>query len=235
MIPLKVNLVKRVFDISLSLFVLICLSPFFLIVAVLIKRGSKGPVIYSQRRVQGLYPANIDLNASTIRCFNIYKFRTMIQDAEQNGAINAVENDPRVTKIGKFLRATRLDELPNFFNVLIGHMSVVGPRADRPEMYKEAESITPGVYEITRYVKPGITGLAQIKLQSDGTFGKNSGLEKCLPEYEEHGEKLDNFRYKLYYATSYLAHLRNIQSYLYMELKIILMTPYIMFVRRNVI
>ena len=145
------ELTKRVLDIlgamvGLVIFIITC--P-FLSLAVLIDTGF--PVFYSQPRLgKGGF------------MFKIYKFRTMRQDAEADGeAKTTLENDPRVTRVGGFLRRTRLDELPQFWNVLRGEMSLVGPRAERPELVAEYQKQVP-FYRARLLVKPGLTGWAQI-------------------------------------------------------------------------
>jgi lipopolysaccharide/colanic/teichoic acid biosynthesis glycosyltransferase len=121
----------------------------FLALAVLIDTGL--PVFYSQPRL-----------GRGGRVFNIYKYRSMRQDAEADGeARTTMENDPRVTRVGNFLRKTRLDELPQFWNVLRGEMSLVGPRAERPELVTEYQKQIP-FYRARLLVKPGLTGWAQI-------------------------------------------------------------------------
>jgi lipopolysaccharide/colanic/teichoic acid biosynthesis glycosyltransferase len=123
-----------------------------LLAALVIKISSKGPVFYSQTRV--------GLGGKT---FKIYKLRSMIQDAEAStGPILAKQNDPRVTRFGKFIRQTRIDELPQLFNIIIGDMSFVGPRPERPEFVKKFESTMPWYRERSR-VRPGVTGLAQVR------------------------------------------------------------------------
>ena len=111
--------IKRVSDIMVSLITLIVISPLLLIVALVVKYSSKGPVFYKQRRI-GYHK----------RPFNIYKFRSMYVDAEVSGPALSTLNDPRITPVGRFLRKYRLDELPNFWNVLRGDMSLVGPRPE---------------------------------------------------------------------------------------------------------
>jgi sugar transferase (PEP-CTERM system associated) len=142
---------KRLFDIAVaSLFVLL-LWPFMLLTALMVKLESPGPALYHQVRV-GLHG----------RPFRIYKFRSMRQDAEKNGAKWATKNDSRITRIGAFIRNTRLDELPQIYNVLAGHMSFVGPRPERPEFVKDLIEQIP-FYDMRHKVKPGLMGWAQLK------------------------------------------------------------------------
>ncbi len=144
-------IVKRLFDIVSSLAALIILSPFLLIVAIIIKCTSKGPVIFKQERI-GLHN----------KPFNMYKFRTMyVQDTEEEVKAWTTRNDPRVTKVGKFFRRTSIDELPQLFNILKGDMSVVGPRPERPQFVEKFREEIPR-YMIKHQVRPGLTGWAQI-------------------------------------------------------------------------
>lgn len=150
--------IKRAFDVIFSLLVLIFLSPLFLAIALAIKFDSKGPVLFKQKRV-GLRG----------RRFLVYKFRTMVANAEDlkcqleeqnemDGPVFKISNDPRITKVGRFLRKTSLDELPQFFNVLMGEMSVVGPRPPIPEEVKQYER-----WQLRRLsMKPGITCIWQV-------------------------------------------------------------------------
>ena len=142
--------IKRVGDIIISLFLLILCSPIFLIVSLMIFIEDRGPILYFQNR-SGLN--NID--------FKVIKFRSMKIDAEINGIQWSKRNDPRITKIGKLLRATRIDELPQLFCVIQGSMSLIGPRPERPELEKDLIKKIP-YYECRNSVRPGISGWAQV-------------------------------------------------------------------------
>lgn len=143
--------VKRLMDVVLSALALILCSPMFLIIAILVKTGSKGPVFFGQERI-GWHG----------KPFIIHKFRTMYVDAEKAGPQLSSENDPRITRFGRFLRKVRLDELPQFYNVLIGEMSLVGPRPERQYFIERIEAIAPH-YRRLHKVRPGITSWGQVK------------------------------------------------------------------------
>ncbi|MAJ45808.1 MAG: hypothetical protein CBC35_00640 [Planctomycetes bacterium TMED75] len=158
------NPLKRGMDLLIAATALILLFPVGLAVAALIRLESKGPVIYRQERV--------GFEGST---FTLLKFRSMRSDAEASGAQFTTENDPRITRMGRFIRKTRLDELPQLWNILVGEMSLVGPRPERPKFVKEyAESIPH--YDLRHTVRPGLTGWAQIETgyssDLDGTIRK---------------------------------------------------------------
>ena len=152
---------KRVFDICLSVVLLVVLSWLFLILAILIKRDSCGPVLYRQTRITQFY-----------RPFTIYKFRTMTDHGEQMGALVTTQNDMRITKIGKKIRKYRLDELPQLVNVLKGDMTFVGTR---PEVLKYVECYDEEMYA-TLLMPAGITSLASIRFKDE---------EKILSAYSE--------------------------------------------------
>ncbi|RCK73935.1 MAG: Bacterial sugar transferase [Ignavibacteriae bacterium] len=145
------RILKRSFDIIFSLLILLITLPIFIVIALLIKFTSKGPIIYKQERV--------GLDGKT---FTVYKFRTMYVDAEKNtGPVWAKKDDPRTTKIGRILRRTSLDELPQFINVLKSDMSVVGPRPERPYFVEQFKDVVPK-YLDRHLLKTGITGWAQV-------------------------------------------------------------------------
>ena len=167
---------KRAFDIAASLLLLLLTLPIILVTAVAIKLESRGPAFYRQRRV-GLYNQG----------FEIVKLRSMRQDAEVAGkAVWADKDDPRVTRIGRFIRKVRIDELPQTWAVLKGEMGFVGPRPERPQFVEQLEQQLP-YYAERHMVKPGITGWAQINYP--------------------YGASLDDSRHKLeydlYYAKNY--------------------------------
>lgn len=148
---LPYRFVKRTFDICSCSVALILLAIPMAVIALKIKKESAGPVIYAQRRV-----------GKNGRVFELYKFRSMYQDAEVHGARWAKDEDPRVTPFGRFLRNKRLDEIPRFWNVVRGDMSLIGPRPERPAFHKVFCERIHG-WEQRVMVKPGITGLAQVE------------------------------------------------------------------------
>lgn len=167
---------KRCLDVFGSAVGLVFLLPFFPLMAALIKLDSPGPVFFRQVRV-----------GEGDKHFTIYKLRTMRQDAESaTGAVWAQKNDPRITRLGSFLRKSRIDELPQLINVLKGEMSLVGPRPERPEFVESLKQEIP-FYSERHYMKPGVTGWAQVE------YPYGASIEDAV-------EKL---RYDLYYIKNY--------------------------------
>jgi len=171
----KDKVAKKIMDTFFSLFVLLLFSPLMLLIAIIIKMGSKGPVLYKQKRV-----------GMKGKIYEVYKFRSMFDNAEERtGPVLARRNDERETKIGRLLRRLHLDELPQFLNILKGEMSLIGPRPERPVFVKEFEKAIPG-YSGRFLVRPGIAGLAQLygeydtspenKLKYDLTYINNWSL-----------------------------------------------------------
>lgn len=154
--------IKRVSDIIVSILVLILISPLLLALAILIKFDSKGPIIYKQTRI-GYHK----------KPFNIYKFRSMKVDAEVNGPALSSLDDPRITKLGKVMRKYRLDELPQFWNVVKGDMSLVGPRPEREFYIKQIITKAP-YYSLIHQVRPGITSWGMVK------FGYASNVDEMI-------------------------------------------------------
>ena len=165
---------SRVLNVVVAAVALILLSPLLLLIALAVRLTSHGPILYMQTRV-GLYRRQTLVNALYDRrmqdlggrIFTIYKFRTMHADAEAgSGAVWASKGDPRVTTLGRFLRKTRLDELPQLFNVLTGDMNIVGPRPERPSIFARLRHDI-REYPLRQLAKPGITGWAQINTDYD--------------------------------------------------------------------
>ena len=164
---------KRFFDFTISLIVLTVFSPLFLILGILIKKDSEGPVFYRQERI-----------GKNGKPFRIFKFRTMVNNADKSGVTSTKEDDVRITKMGKFIRKYNLDELAQFINVLRGEMSIVGPRPEIPyyvNMFTEEE-------KVILSVRPGITDWACIWNPDEGKLLAGSDdpdrdyLEKIRPE-----------------------------------------------------
>lgn len=186
--------IKRAEDVLIASLMFVLFSPIFLIAAIGIKCTDNGPVFYKQERL-----------TKNGKKFMIYKFRTMIVDAEKtSGPVLATDKDPRVLPIGKVLRATRLDELPQIVNILKGEMSVVGPRPERPDIAAEIEKDVPE-FSYRLKVKSGLTGYAQVYGKYNTTF-------------------YDKLKLDLMYIRKYS---------LLLDLKLILMTPKIMFLKES--
>lgn len=163
---------KRFFDIIISLIVLIIIAIPMLVIGLAIKVDSKGPVFYKQERL-----------TKNKKPFYIIKFRTMMVGADKNLDNLTVKNDPRITKTGEFLRKWKIDELPQFINVLLGHMSLVGPRPETPKMV----DLYPNYYDVIFAVRPGITDYASIEFRNESEYynsiedSEKIYLEKILP------------------------------------------------------
>ena len=168
---------ERAFDLLASLVLLLVTLPVMLLTALAIKleEGFSAPVFYGQPRV-----------GYAGRIFRVMKFRSMRTDAEKNGAVWAMQNDTRVTRVGKFIRKVRIDELPQLFNVFAGHMSFVGPRPERPEFVRQLNESIP-YYDVRHAVKPGITGWAQL----------------CYPYGASELDASEKLQYDLYYVKNH--------------------------------
>ncbi|TDP01073.1 sugar transferase [Marinomonas balearica] len=190
-VPNRVRLCKRVFDVFLATTLLLITLPIWPLVMIAIKLDSKGPIFFSQVRI-GLG------NKNTSSLFKMVKFRTMVQDAESaTGPVWAQKNDSRITKVGRFMRKTRIDELPQLFNVLKGEMSMIGPRPERPGIMGKLETQIPLFSERTYGVLPGITGLAQV--------------------YQGYDESIEDSRNKLGYDLSYSVALTSFKQWILMD------------------
>lgn len=231
----RVSVAKRAIDVVLAAIGLLLAAPLFLLIAVAVKLDSEGPVLFWQRRAGSLRGAERVDGRSRLRFaeFDMPKFRTMRPDAEKaTGPVLATAGDPRVTRVGRFLRRTRLDELPQLWCVLTGRMSLVGPRPERPELLENLALAIPLFEERMRGVKPGITGLAQINLRYDGAAPAGSDIEKLQDAIvnpfdieEASGAAADGMRLKLLYDLAYSATLDDLRSWLRTEVEIILRTP----------
>lgn len=210
---------KRVFDVVAASIALILLSPIFLVAALLIKIESRGSIFYTQERI-GLNRRSSDRRSSfepvsrerrrsgdrrknihAGQPFHIYKFRTMVVDAEKYGPVLAIDNDPRITRMGRIFRKTRVDEIPQFINVLKGEMSIIGPRPERSFFINQMRSEVPA-FPTRLLIKPGITGLAQVE----------NGYTPTLERMKE----------KLFYDLKYISELSILQ-----EIKILFKTVFV--------
>lgn len=201
-IPTPVLRMKRAMDItiaSIGLLACLILSPF---IAIAIYCSSPGSILFRQLRI-----GHADSHKTEI--FWMYKFRTMNLNAEaKTGAVWATESDPRITPIGRFLRKTRLDELPQLYNVLRGDMSLIGPRPERPGFYQKLETAIPFFAERTWGLKPGITGLAQV----------NQGYD----------QNIEDVRNKVAFDHAYALNLSSFISWLKCDLHIMFKTVWVM-------
>ena len=189
---------KRTIDIVGASVGLILASPIILLAAIAIKLDSKGGVFYKQLRVGKISEHKIDL-------IYVHKLRTMRQDAESTtGAVWAQGSDPRITRVGRFLRKTRIDEFPQFWNVLVGEMALIGPRPERPSFYSKLEREIPYFIQRTYGIKPGISGLAQVMNGYD--------------------ESIDDVRNKIAWDYSYVLSMSRFSTWIAMEFVIFIKT-----------
>ncbi len=211
-------------------------APLYPIIGAAIYADSPGPIFYRQKRAGMLQGRDGTRGNFLFSEFHMLKFRTMRPDAEKlTGAILAAEEDPRVTRVGRFLRRTRLDELPQFWNVLRGEMSIVGPRPERPELLQNLAAAIPFFEERMRNVKPGITGLAQISLGYSGRPGEDSEVQRFRDALTNpwqmegaEGAEADDMRIKMLFDLSYCARLEKFSSFLPAELGVLVRTPFVM-------
>jgi lipopolysaccharide/colanic/teichoic acid biosynthesis glycosyltransferase len=233
--PLSVRIVKRALDIGLASIGLVVAALLFPFIALAIWLDSPGPIFYRQRRA-GALEGRSATGRPRFGRFEMLKFRSMRPDAEKfTGAVLTEEDDPRVTRVGRFLRKTRLDELPQLWNVLSGEMSVVGPRPERPELLENLALAIPFFEERMRGTKPGITGLAQVSLDYSGRAPPGSEAAKLEATLlnpfgfeEARGSLADDMRTKLLFDLAYVSALESFWTFITTELFVIAKTPLVM-------
>lgn len=197
-LPVAIAITKRALDVTLSGIGLLLGAPLLALCAVAIKLDSRGPVFFGQERVRHVHDGEEET-------FTMYKLRTMVQDAEaRSGPVWAQDADPRITRVGALLRKSRLDELPQLWNVLRGDMSLVGPRPERPFFTATLRDMIPGYDDRVSPLKPGITGWAQIHCGYDTS--------------------IESVRQKILFDLTYMAHLYSMPRYLGMEARILAST-----------
>lgn len=233
--------VKRAIDIAGAIAGLAITVPLWVPIGLAILLDSGMPIFFVQRRAGRLVEDGERKSGHRWVEFDMYKFRTMWVNAERGtGAVLAAKGDPRVTRVGRFLRTTRLDELPQLWNVLKGDMSLVGPRPERPELLAALAMAIPHFEERTRGVKPGLTGLAQVTLGYTGNAQPGSEVDKLRSTLtnpfqieEAQGAVADDMRLKLMFDLAYAAALEGFWSYLPLELSILAKTPLVMVLSRG--
>ncbi|HKW49357.1 MAG TPA: sugar transferase [Gemmatimonadaceae bacterium] len=191
-------------NVLLAIVALAALSPLLLLIAIVVKATSRGPVLYTQQRVgvnrrRRRTQALFDRRGTDAggRVFTIYKFRSMCVDAEKgSGAVWATLNDPRVTLVGRILRQSRLDELPQLLNVIRGDMNIVGPRPERPTIFAELRTRIED-YPIRQRTRPGITGWAQINNAYDASIDDVRAKVRYDLEYIERQSLLEDVKIML--------------------------------------
>lgn len=234
----KVRVFKRGMDVFGAGVGLTLCAPLFPLIAAAIYLDNPGPIFYSQVRV-GRTPAD-HWDLDKLPTFRMWKFRSMRIDAENGKARLASANDDRITRVGKILRKTRLDELPQFWNVLVGEMSIVGPRPERPELVKTLSAVIPMFEERTRLVRPGITGLAQVSLDYLGRIPADSEIahlkDTLVNPFKLEGVEdsiADDMRTKLLYDLAYAARLEDFWTFLKTDLEVLIRTPLVMLSARG--
>lgn len=241
----SVRVVKRLIDVAGSLLGVAITLPLFPLIAAAVYLDSPGPILIRQKRA-GELGSGDDGGADQagqpqFREFSMFKIRSMRPDAEElSGPVLASENDPRITRVGRFLRRTHIDELPQFLNVLAGDMSLVGPRPERPELAQQLAMAIPYFEERMRDVKPGITGLAQVTLGYSGKPPPGSELlsfagDLTNPFQIEGAEDAvaDHMRMKLLYDLAYGGALEDLRTFVPLELSILVKTPLVMLLARG--
>jgi lipopolysaccharide/colanic/teichoic acid biosynthesis glycosyltransferase len=248
----SIRIAKRLTDIVGSSFGLALTWPLFPLIGVAIYLESPGPILIRQRRAGQLCDpepgAAGQVSRPKFREFTMLKFRSMRPDAERDtGPVFATEDDPRITKVGKILRKTHLDELPQFLNVLLGDMSLVGPRPERPEIAEQLAMAIPYFEERMRDLRPGITGLAQVSLGYSGETLAHSVLSRfetdasavfkdMMNPFKVEGAEnafADNMRMKLLYDLAYSAATESPRAFIPLELSILIRTPIVMILARG--
>jgi len=234
----SVRIIKRALDILLAVVGIALTAPLLPLIALAIYLESPGPVFFRQRRAGRLVQVRNGPGGRRFEFeqFEMIKFRTMRLGADkEKGAVLAAVDDPRILRIGRFLRRTRLDELPQLFNVLKGDMSVIGPRPEQPQLIEDLSAAIPYFEERMRGVKPGITGFAQVSLGYTGRPPPGSPilafqdiLTNPFKVEEAEGALADDMRIKLLYDLAYGATLQSFRDFLRMEMFILLRTPWVM-------
>lgn len=233
-----VRVLKRVIDVVGAGAGLAVTLPLYIPIGAAIALESKGPIFYTQKRAGRLISEE---DGGKWVEFEMVKFRSMRVDAErETGAVVSQKGDARITRVGKFLRSTRLDELPQFWNVLRGDMSLVGPRPERPELLRNLAMAIPFFEERTRDLKPGLTGLAQVSLGYTGEAEEGSPVAKLRESLvnpfdidEAEGALADDMRLKLMFDLGYSAALEDFWEYARLEAWIIIRTPWVMATSRG--